>query len=253
MNDPQTLGFYTTMQIFRNDPNNAGMILQFPPTLAPEQRRTVRGLAFRLNLDHTTHGTGHDRFITISRRPTPPLDLPSNLVSHSSQPHLQAFSRPFPTSRASTEHLSTDSRPSLYPGLRSVRSTGNLQAEPVDVPPLPTMPSPELFQNRAIHDPFDPRLTHRASQDSTGSGTRSIIFGNLTHTNQPTRQPIGPPQDNSRGFSSRDSFSQIRPIGHGVKTSGSLSHRTSLGSRGGSDPILDLQIQSPTRPEFRDV
>jgi hypothetical protein len=67
MNDPQTLGFYTTMQLFRNNPEAAGAVLQFPSTLTPTQRRIVRSLAIKLNLDHTSHGVGSDRFITVSR------------------------------------------------------------------------------------------------------------------------------------------------------------------------------------------
>ena len=40
MNDPDTLGFYTELQLFRNNPEAAeGATLQFPPTLTPQQRQ----------------------------------------------------------------------------------------------------------------------------------------------------------------------------------------------------------------------
>jgi hypothetical protein len=66
MNDPETLGFYTTMQLFRNNPETAGAVLQFPPTLTPMQRSIVRKIAVKLNLNHTTHGVSPERFITVS-------------------------------------------------------------------------------------------------------------------------------------------------------------------------------------------
>ena len=60
--------------------------------------------------------------------------------------------------------------------------------------------------------------------------------------------PINQLEDTSRGFESRPSLPQIRPIGHGAKTPshGSLSHGSgaSRESRGGSDSILDLHVQS---------
>ena len=50
MNDPDTLGLYTAMQIFRSDQNAA--CLEFPPTLTHQQRSIVHTLAARLDLDH---------------------------------------------------------------------------------------------------------------------------------------------------------------------------------------------------------
>jgi len=278
------------MQLFRNDPKNQGMTLQFPSTLSPEQRRIVRSLAIRLNLDHTSLGNGLDRYITVTRRPSPPPQLPLTTTPSTTsdlpllQSHMGLFSppsvpefgyhRPFPTSRASTEHLTfssssttgrhdTRASPLVYdtPTLRHSRSTGNLYGEadfrklnlndPAP-PPVPSIPS-------AFHQfpTSQQSLAHRTSQDSAVSSQRSQIFGVPTGGGghgvvgqQPTRQPIGPPQEAARGFSDRPSreFS-IRPIGHGAKSSshGSLSHGTSGGSRGGSasDTIMDLQVQSP--------
>lgn len=71
MNDPQTLGFYTTMQLFRNNRDSAGAVLQFPPTLSSQQRRIVHTLAQKLNLQPTTHGIPPERYVTVSLLPSP--------------------------------------------------------------------------------------------------------------------------------------------------------------------------------------
>lgn len=249
MNDPDTLGFYTELQLFRNNPEAAaGATLQFPPTLTPQQRRIVHSLAIKLNLEHSSHGTGQDRFVTVSRRPTPPLQ--HHLQQHRHDP-LQPY-RPLPTTRASTEHLGlTNPHSPLSPrhDLRASRSLTNLRssAQQMPPPPVPQLPT-ELTTFPYSHDLFAPRLGHRSSQESAVSSNRSLVFGRDSgmHTVQPTRQPHGPPQEQARGFierPSRDSFNQIRPIGHGAKTPshGSLSHGSgSRESRGGSDSILDL-------------
>ena len=257
MNDPDTLGFYTELQLFRNTPDAAsGATLQFPPTLSPQQRRIVHSLATKLNLDHSSHGIGQDRFVTVSRRPTPP-------IQHHQQQHqpdpLQSY-RPLPTTRASTEYLGlTTAQTPISPrhDLRASRSLTNLRsiAQQMPPPPVPQIPT-ELSAPFYGHDFFAPRLGHRSSQESAVSSNRSIVFGRDSgiHSVQPTRQPHGPPQEQARGFierPSRESFNQIRPIGHGAKTPshGSLSHGSgSRESRGGSDSILDLQAQSSSLP-----
>jgi R3H domain len=241
MNDQDTLGFYTTIQLFRNNPEASCATLQFPPTLTPQQRRIVRSLAEKFNLQHSSHGVGQERFVTVTRGPTPPQQ-----PQRPSSPLLPY--RPIPTTRASTEHLT---QPPLSPrhDLRASRSLTNLRAERPHIPPFPaefSLPySPDLFAHR---------LGHRSSQESAvSSGNRSTVYGSSSfqQQHQPTRQPHGPPQDTSRGFdSTRPPITQIRPIGHGAKTPsyGSLSHGSgSRESRGGSDSILDLQssIQPP--------
>jgi R3H domain len=231
MNDLDTLGFYTTMQLFRNNREAAGAELQFPPTLTPQQRRIVHSLAVKLNLEHSSHGVGPDRFITVTHRATPQTyDL------------IQGY-RPIPTTRASTEHLSPQMSPTRYHDLRTSRSMTNLRSDKMRPPPIPAFPTEFSFS----HDPFAQQqhqqhtLGHRSSQESA----RSLVFGGGMHSVQPTRQPHGP-QEQSRGFErlSREiPFQQIKPIGHGAKTPshGSLSHGSgSRESRGGSDPVLDL-------------
>src|SRR5271154_4558673 len=114
MNDQEILGFYTTIQLFRNNRETAGATLQFPPTLTPQQRRVVHALAEKFNLQHCSHGLGQERFVTVTRRqsppPPPPPPPPQQQQQLSSSP-LLAY-RPIPTTRASTELLT---QPPLAP------------------------------------------------------------------------------------------------------------------------------------------
>jgi|SRR5947207_13944949 len=66
MNDPDTLGFYTTMLLFGKDPETAGQTLKFPPALTPQQRRIVHSLAIKLNLKASSHGIGTNCFVTVT-------------------------------------------------------------------------------------------------------------------------------------------------------------------------------------------
>jgi hypothetical protein len=68
MNDPDTLGFYTQLQLFRNNPEVAvGAVLEFPPTLSPQQRRIIYSLATQLNLDSSTCIIDQDRLVRVSK------------------------------------------------------------------------------------------------------------------------------------------------------------------------------------------
>lgn len=224
MNDVETLGFYTHMQLFRNSPETQGATLQFPPTLTPQQRNIVHTLAAKLNLNHTSHGSGSERYVLVSRRSSPRPELRPQVSS----PEIPGY-RPFPVE---LEPLPANPTPRL----RSVASMGNLRSQRSrdQVPPMPTVRY-DMFSS-SPYDQFDPfaapqRLSHRASQESATSSRF-----------HPTRQPLGPPQDNSRGFTERPSREfNIRPIGSGAKTSSSHGSG-SRESRGGSDIILDLHI-----------
>lgn len=254
MNDPDTLGFYTVMQLFRNKPDSASATLQFPPALTAQQRRIVRSLADKLNLDHCSLGYGQDRFVVVHRRQQQSSQSPAQPPPQQQHSQLDVRYRPIPTTRASTEHLTQPPPDSPRHNLRAVRSLTNLhhsgEEQQEAPPPLPPF-NPAEFSSPFSRDVFQSHhgLGHRSSQESTISSTgRSMVFGSssLQQHQPPTRQPHGPPQDTSRGFdSSRPSLSQIRPIGHGAKTPshGSLSHGSgSRDSRGGSDSIMDLQL-----------
>jgi len=219
----ETLGFYTHMQLFRNSPETQGATLQFPPTLTPQQRHIVHTLAAKLGLEHTSHGSGSERYVLVSRRSSPRPELRPQVSS----PEIPGY-RPFPVEQ---EHFPSTPTPRL----RSVASMGNLRSQRSrdQVPPMPTMFSHgyEHFDPFAIL-PAPPRLSHRTSQESASSASRF----------HPSRQPVGPPPgDNSRGFTERPSREfNIRPIGSGAKTSSSHGSG-SRESRGGNDLIQDLQ------------
>lgn len=68
LNDQQTLNFYTELVVFKNDPNRETLVMS--PSLSPEHRRTIHALAHNLNLHHTSHGTGNQRQVHITKDPT---------------------------------------------------------------------------------------------------------------------------------------------------------------------------------------
>jgi hypothetical protein len=261
MNHPETLGFYTELQLFLNNHQlGDGATLQFPTILTPSQRRTVRSLAEKLNLNHMTHGIASERYITVGRSTSPhPEPIAELSVPSITSPDLSRLSLgPYPPARSiqSEDRLNLSELRSPIaptPRLRTVASMGNLRGDippdPSTMPPLPRLPQYDLLQ----YDPFNPQgrqsLVHRSSQESTVS--QGTSRGYMLHA---TRQPIGPPQDHSRGFTGerpREAFGTIRPIGHGAKTPshGSLSHGSSRESRGGSDQsALELQIQQGSHP-----
>lgn len=66
MNDPVTLGFWTDLAGF--DANPTREILDFSPTLSPEQRRILHILAHRKGLDHKSCDGTNGRFIRVMKR-----------------------------------------------------------------------------------------------------------------------------------------------------------------------------------------
>lgn len=70
MNNQETLGFYTMLQVFRNR-KVEGAALQFPPTLTCQQRQIVHRLAKKVNLQSETDCDG---FIHVNH----PLDMPQD-------------------------------------------------------------------------------------------------------------------------------------------------------------------------------
>ena len=274
MNNSETLGFYTELQLFLNNHQlGEGATLQFPATLTSPQRRMVRALAEKLNLKHATHGIGPERFVTVSRTASPlPEHITELSVPSVSSPDLTrttttTMGQQYPTARSILSedrlHLGETIRSPIAPTprLRTVHSMGNLRQGNIPPPPdpstMPPLPQHRHYDLLSQFDQFDPfarqGLVHRASQESAMSSTsssRPYFYA------QPARQPIGPPQGEARGFverPSREAFGTIRPIGHGAKTPshGSLSHGSSRESRGGSDQsVLELGIQGHHPSEY---
>lgn len=67
LNDPQTLQFYSQLLLFRDDASREALI--FPPTLTPQQRRTVHTLAHHMGLAHVSRGSGEQRQVQVFRAP----------------------------------------------------------------------------------------------------------------------------------------------------------------------------------------
>ena len=67
LNDPQTLQFYSQLLLFRDDASREALI--FPPTLTPQQRRTVHTLAHHMGLAHVSRGNGEQRQVHVFRAP----------------------------------------------------------------------------------------------------------------------------------------------------------------------------------------
>jgi hypothetical protein len=65
MNDPRTLELYSELFMFQRDTSRE--ILIFPPTLDPQERRTVHTLAHNMGLQHGSRGTGEQRQVHIFR------------------------------------------------------------------------------------------------------------------------------------------------------------------------------------------
>jgi R3H domain len=253
------------MQLFLNNPDTSGATLQFPATLTSQQRRTVRALAEKLGLSHSSHGVPPDRYILVSRHTPPQTDVQLD-PSHSSLPPQDFFPqqsyRAYPTTRASTEHLPSQPIPthirsplSPTPRLRSVASMGNLRSQrtpirPVDppppVPPLPTAPSFDPYDPNSFTSggyPSPTRLSHHSSQESDFRA-RSYVFGS-SFVGQ--RQPIGTPLE--RGGGGFGAISRPPQGLHQGKTASLASGSGGGGSsRGGSE--LELQVQGHPGQEY---
>ncbi|KAI9714730.1 MAG: hypothetical protein M1820_000019 [Bogoriella megaspora] len=80
LNDPETLRFYSSLLLFKED--NSRDCITFPSNLLPPQRRIVHTLAHHMGLFHTSKGDGEQRQVYVyhssSGNLSPPLSaLPS--------------------------------------------------------------------------------------------------------------------------------------------------------------------------------
>ncbi|KAI9053970.1 hypothetical protein LZ554_002914 [Drepanopeziza brunnea f. sp. 'monogermtubi'] len=87
LNEPVTLGYYSELMLFKNDPKRETLI--FPPTIIPADRRTIHTLAHHMGLEHRSEGQGESRCVQILKRGTaqisPPIPQPSNYYTESSR------------------------------------------------------------------------------------------------------------------------------------------------------------------------
>jgi hypothetical protein len=68
LNDPQTLQFYSSLLLFKDDYSREALI--FPTSLTPPQRRIVHTLAHHMQLQHMSRGNGEQRQVHVYR-PSP--------------------------------------------------------------------------------------------------------------------------------------------------------------------------------------
>lgn len=67
LNDPQTLGYYSDLLLFKDDHAREAVI--FPSTLSPNQRRLIHTLAHVMGLSHISRGNGDQRQVHVVRAP----------------------------------------------------------------------------------------------------------------------------------------------------------------------------------------
>ncbi|KAJ9131337.1 RNA-binding post-transcriptional regulator cip2 [Pleurostoma richardsiae] len=92
LNNPETLGFYTELTLFRNDPNRE--IFVFPNDITPEQRRQIHILAHNMGFEHQSVGDGEHRQLHVMKRSAAP-QIPSHLQTSVSSldAHRRGLSR----------------------------------------------------------------------------------------------------------------------------------------------------------------
>ena len=88
LNNPETLGFYTELTLFKTDPSREALI--FPPSITPEQRRQIHILAHNLGLEHQSVGEAGNRQLQVFKRQSSPV---SSMPNVSYDPHRRGLSR----------------------------------------------------------------------------------------------------------------------------------------------------------------
>lgn len=93
LNDPQNLEFYTELAMFKRDDTRE--ILVFPPSIAPEHRRSIHILAHNMGLEHQSIGEADSRQLTVLKRqqPSPTANVHNAAVANSLDMHKRGLSR----------------------------------------------------------------------------------------------------------------------------------------------------------------
>lgn len=122
LNDPENLGFYTEILLFKKDTNRETLI--FPSTLTPTQRRTIHTLAHLMQLGHVSQGNGDQRAVHVLKtgaaaNVSPPL---------SQGPTMHGDNRNRVLNRSATTDFgeARGSDPTSYGPLRGHQSSGFL-------------------------------------------------------------------------------------------------------------------------------
>lgn len=92
LNNPETLGFYTQLTLFRNDPSKE--VLVFPPGTNPDQRRQIHVLAHNMGLQHSSTGQGEKRQLQVFKMdPSQQLPFSAAPPGVSLEAHRRGLSR----------------------------------------------------------------------------------------------------------------------------------------------------------------
>lgn len=122
LNDPQTLGFYTQLILFRDDASRETLV--FPSQLTPPQRRIVHTLAHHMQLAHVSRGGGDQRQVHVYRATQAPQGISPPIPQVSALQNGDASRRGL--NRAATIDFNEAREPGMYNTLRGQQSSGFL-------------------------------------------------------------------------------------------------------------------------------
>ena len=91
LNDPETLGFYNELMLFKEDSQREALV--FHAELSPAQRRIVHTIAHSMRLSHQSSGQGAQRQIHVHKtlRSSPPMAHPPSM--HAGDPNRRGLNR----------------------------------------------------------------------------------------------------------------------------------------------------------------
>ena len=124
LNDPQHLGFYTQLMLFREDPTREALI--FPSTLTPPQRRVVHTLAHHMSLGHVSRGNGDQRQVHVFRANQGGQGISPPLSQFSALPGGDPSRRGLNRAATIDFNEARSSEPGMYNTLRGQQSSGFL-------------------------------------------------------------------------------------------------------------------------------
>ncbi|KAL5594077.1 hypothetical protein BROUX41_001124 [Berkeleyomyces rouxiae] len=269
LNDPNTLGFYTDLTLFKRDDSRE--ILVFPPTISPDDRRQIHIIAHHMGLEHQSVGETEVRQLHIykKRHEPSPTGL-STINSASLDAHRRGLSRAatfdFPTDqpRVITNYSQAVHRPGPtieYPMSAEPTSSGlpnNLRAAKSFADLRSMSPSPSAnstngaYLNTSGLNAFATTNAglSRLNEFNSGNGSPSLSPSPTLHLN-----PGASAVDPTMGLSS-----SMAGLGLGYDSSMSQSRVTPgaigsqrPGARPGSDhSSRNVPDRQPRNPEWSD-
>ena len=195
LNNPETLGFYTELTLFKNDNTRETMI--FPSSISPEQRRQIHILAHNLGMQHQSIGDGDQRQLQVLKRSqvSPISSLPNVSYDHSRRGLSRAATIDFAESRMVTSgtgfHPLSRPGPTLeVPGSSDLNGTlNNLRAAKsfADLRSYSPSPAPSTSSIHHLHNslPVARYGEYGASLNNRNASPSTSGAGASTNANQP--------------------------------------------------------------------